>query len=73
MGRNDKYDNNKDNDNYGIYVRRKVVGIVREGLGTTGSHQQQQPENKDKDKDRDKDKEKVNRPSPPAPLFSEGA
>ena len=61
-GRNDKYENDKDNGKDRINVRRKVVDVggVSEGLGTTWSDQQQRlPDNKDKDKDEDK------RPSPP--------
>ena len=36
-GRNDKYDNDKDNNQDGIYARRKVIDVigVGKGLGTT--------------------------------------
>ena len=41
-GRNDKYDNDKDNDEDGIHFRRKVVDVggVGEALGTARSDRQ---------------------------------
>ena len=63
-GRNKEYDNDEDNDERIIHVRRKVidVGGASKDLGTTGSDQLLRlPNNKDKDADKNED----DRPSPP--------
>ena len=61
-GRNEKYNNDEDNGEDRIHVRRKVidVGSVVKGLG---DQQRQLPNNKDKAKAKEKDKD--GHPSPP--------
>ena len=70
-GRNEKYDNDKENNEDGIHVRGKIfnVSVVGKVLGRTGSNQQQKLsndkyKNKDKDKDKVKDKEYHSSPLP---------